>query len=79
MARYVYHCACCQKKFEVEKSMALSGLAEKCPICQQTGERVFTAPGIAVKGSPVRTPCAGEVSGPSECSGGCCHGNCSLH
>jgi len=78
MPRYVYHCAQCGKEFEIEKSMAQSGNAEKCPGCQQTGERVFTAPGITIKGSEVKSPCPGEMSGGRDCGGECCHG-CSMN
>jgi hypothetical protein len=59
--------------------MSQSGTAEPCPLCRKTAERVFTAPGIAVKGSPVKTPCDSGGAGGEECAGGCCDGHCALN
>jgi putative FmdB family regulatory protein len=71
MARYVYACTACGQRFEVEKPMAASADPSVCPSCQAPGRRVFTAPGIAVKGSPVK------FSGNSDPGcGGCANGAC---
>jgi putative FmdB family regulatory protein len=78
MARYLYFCEVCQKEFEIEKTMALAGKDESCPKCQKKGQRIFTAPGISIKGGVIKTPgCSEEKRDHLGCSSGCCHGSCS--
>lgn len=72
MARYVYACPDCRQEYEVEKTMARSAEAETCPHCGQTGKRVFTPPGIAIKGAPIK------FSEPSPQARGGCNGACDL-
>lgn len=74
MARYVYACPVCGRHFEVEKPMSAASDASVCPACQAPGRRVFTAPGIAVKGSPVKF--SGPSSGADQGCGGCSNGAC---
>ena len=38
---YDYDCEKCDKKFEVVKSMSESSNPEKCPICENYGQRLF--------------------------------------
>jgi len=72
MARYVYHCDACRKDFEIDKPMLRANVAEPCPSCGEAGKRVYTAPGIQVKGAKVKFD-----SPKSECRG-CEHGCCDL-
>jgi putative FmdB family regulatory protein len=71
MASYVYRCTQCQKEFEVDKAMSRSMVNEPCPTCGRTGERVFTAPGIQIKGSEIKSDC-GTAPACSGCEHGCC-------
>lgn len=79
MARYVYACTACDRRFEVEKPMAASADPALCPSCQAPGRRVFTAPGIAIKGAPVKFSGGEEsengASHPPGCEG-CGQGAC---
>ncbi|MCD4812200.1 zinc ribbon domain-containing protein [bacterium] len=78
MARYVYFCSKCSKQYEVDKPMAEAARLETCPTCHVTGERVFTAPGVSIKGAPVRFKDGNEINS-GNCGGGCCgDGSCSV-
>ncbi len=77
MARYLYWCNACNQQFEVEKMMEHAGNIENCPACKANAQRIFTAPGISIKGSVVKSVMSCESRGASDgCSGGCCGGNC---
>jgi putative FmdB family regulatory protein len=77
MARYVYFCAACNQKFEVDKPMAQSGQAEPCPKCQSMGERVFTSPGITIKGAPIKFKDGDQLMEKGGCDG-CDHHGCDI-
>lgn len=77
MPRYEYWCSQCQKKQEIEKPMSRASENENCPNCKADLERIFTAPGITIKGSKVKfeSACPGSESG---CRGNCGHSGCDL-
>ena len=76
MARYLYRCRACGKTHEIEKGMDRAGEPETCLECHAETERVFTAPGLTRKGSPVA---GGDLPGAGDCPGGCCNGgSCGL-
>ncbi|MCK5242680.1 hypothetical protein KAR34_09530 [bacterium] len=77
MARYVYLCDTCKQKFEVDKPMAQSGQVESCPQCKTAGERVFTRPGITIKGAPIKFKDGDQSAEAGGCDG-CCHDSCDM-
>jgi len=77
MARYVYFCATCKQKFEIDKPMVRSSQAETCPQCGATGERIFTAPGITIKGATIKFKDGESLSASSGCEN-CCNDRCYL-
>ncbi|MEW6516161.1 MAG: FmdB family zinc ribbon protein [candidate division FCPU426 bacterium] len=80
MARYVYSCTACGQRFEVDKPMTAASEPSACPQCQAPGRRVFTAPGITIKGSPIKFSGGEEVEGgspePESGCGSCANGAC---
>lgn len=58
--------------------MAQAAQAEACPRCANAGERVFTAPGITIKGAPIRFNRETGQSETGSCEG-CSNGACALN
>jgi putative FmdB family regulatory protein len=77
MAQYSYECSHCRQTFAVEKSMALSGREERCPQCQAPANRVYTAPGIRIKGAKVAFSGCGLGEESASCQSCRCAGECS--
>jgi putative FmdB family regulatory protein len=50
---YAYTCAACGP-FDVARPMAEAAVPARCPGCGKEARRVFTPPGLALLGRPVR-------------------------